>query len=64
MSNKVEPTVEFVPSDWLEGTQVTGFVLIQIFQTFFFKRGRERQRKWSAARWDLKVPESSFHCLL
>lgn len=42
VSIKVEPTVEFLPSDWLEGTQVTGFVLIQIFETLFLKK-RERK---------------------
>lgn len=67
MSNKVELKVEFLPSDWLEATQVTGFVLIQIFETFFFKRGRERQRdrgrKSSAVLWDLKVPDCRFHWL-
>lgn len=43
-SNKVELTVEFLPSDWLDATQVTGFVLIQIFETVSFKRPRKREK--------------------
>lgn len=34
VSNKAELTVEFLLSDWLEATQVSGFVLIRIFETF------------------------------
>lgn len=67
MSNKEELMVEFLPSDWLEATQVSGFVLIQIFETFFFlsggrerEEGRKRGRKLPAAVWDLKVCDRSF----
>ena len=41
MSHKVELTVEFLLSDWLEATQVTGFVLIRIFETFACEAGRK-----------------------
>lgn len=43
MSNKAELTVEFLPSDWLEASQVTGFVLIQIFETFSSEVSEEKR---------------------
>lgn len=52
VSNKVELTVECLPSDWLEATQVTGFVLIQIFETFSSKEGEKGGGKG---------PNNSFH---
>lgn len=63
VSTKVEPTVEFLPSDWLEGTQVTGFVLIQIFETLFFKRGRERDCPVKTVTvWFLFIYFFTMHC--
>lgn len=75
MANKEEPVLESQPSDWLGATQVTGFVLIQISETFSSKVEPGRESEWGEKGKTegeeegesrllllgiLKVPEGSF----